>query len=322
MAEAGDRSRPLRRERMSARTGVKSFWSARGAGSSTAYRLATLAPVLVLVAIFTLFPFVYSAVTSTHQVLLTLPDQTPFIGLQNYLDVLRDGSTQNAIRNTLVFTLLTVPCVTVLGLAVALLLNQPIRGFGILRALVLLPWAIPLVSAGIIWRLLLHGDFGAFNGLLLQLGIVHSYIPWLSSRQLALGAVIVAHVWREFPLPAILFLAGLQVIPPDVVDAATVDGAGAWQRFRYVILPLLKAPMLIGVVYETMIAVTVFDLVYVLTGGGTGSATTLFSWYAYAATFHFLNLGQGAALSFIMAAVLLLFIAIYLRLLRVGRDDT
>ena len=170
--------------------------------------------------------------------------------------------------------------------------------------------------------LLLHGDFGAFNGLLLQLGIVHSYIPWLSSRQLALGAVIVAHVWREFPLPAILFLAGLQVIPPDVVDAATVDGAGAWQRFRYVILPLLKAPMLIVLVYETMIAVTVFDLVYVLTGGGPGSATTLFSWYAYAATFHFLNLGQGAALSFIMAAVLLLFIAIYLRLLRVGRDDT
>jgi len=101
-----------------------------------------------------------------------------------------------------------------------------------------------------------------------------------------------------------------------------VDGAGAWQRFRYVILPLLKAPLLIVLVYETMIAVTVFDLVYVLTGGGPGSATTLFSWYAYAATFHFLNLGQGAALSFIMAAVLLLFIAIYLRLLRVGRDDT
>jgi multiple sugar transport system permease protein len=137
-----------------------------------------------------------------------------------------------------------------------------------------------------------------------------------------MGAVIVAHVWREFPLPAILFLAGLQVIAPEVVDAATVDGASAWQRFRYVILPLLKAPMLIVLVYETMIAVTVFDLVYVLTGGGPGSATTLFSWYAYAATFRFLNLGQGAALSFIMAAVLLLFIAIYLRLLRVGRDDT
>ncbi|TMC69200.1 MAG: sugar ABC transporter permease [Chloroflexi bacterium] len=306
---------------MSARTGVKSFWSARGAGSSTAYRLATLAPVLVLVAIFTLFPFVYSAVTSTHQVLLTLPDQTPFIGLQNYLDVLRDSSTQNAIKNTLVFTLLTVPCVTVLGLAVALLLNQQIRGFGILRALVLLPWAIPLVSAGIIWRLLLHGDFGALNGLLLQLGVVHDYMSWLSSPNLAMYAVALAHIWREFPLPAILFLAGLQLIPGDIVDASRVDGAGLWARFRNITLPYLRAPLLIVLVYETMISVSVFDLVYVLTGGGPGSSTTLFSWYAYATTFTFLNPGQGAALSFIMAAFLLALIIMFLRIVRVDEGE-
>ena len=307
---------------MQAEIGLRPNLVRRWANGVPAHPWLTVAPVLALVALFTIFPFIYAAVTSTRQMILTLPDQTPFVGLKNYLDVLQDASARQAAVNAVVFSVVAVTAVTLLGLLVALLLNQPIRGFGILRALVLLPWAIPLVSAGIIWRLLLHGDFGAFNGLLLQLGIVHSYIPWLSSRQLALGAVIVAHVWREFPLPAILFLAGLQVIPPDIVDAATVDGAGAWQRFRYVILPLLKAPLLIVLVYETMIAVTVFDLVYVLTGGGPGSATTLFSWYAYAATFHFLNLGQGAALSFVMAAVLLLFIAIYLRVLRVGRDDT
>jgi multiple sugar transport system permease protein len=215
----------------------------------------------------------------------------------------------------------SVVAVTGLGLAVALLLNQPIRGFGILRALVLLPWAIPLVSAGIIWRLMLHGDFGALNGLLLQFGLVHNYIAWLSDRHLAMGAVIVAHVWREFPLPAILFLAGLQVIPPDIIDAATVDGATAWQRFRHIALPLLKGPLLIVLVYETMVAVTVFDLVYVLTGGGPGSATTLFSWYAYVATFRFLNLGQGAALSFIMAAVLVVFILLYIRILRLSQQE-
>jgi ABC-type sugar transport system permease subunit len=281
----------------------------------------TILPVLALVALFTLFPFIYAAVTSTHRVLLTLPDQTPFIGLRNYVDVLQDPSAREAAWNALVFTAFAVIAVTALGLAVALLLNQRIRGFGILRALVLLPWAIPLVSAGIIWRLLLHGDFGAFNGLLLQLGLVHDYVAWLSNRHLALGTVIVAHVWREFPLPAILFLAGLQVIPPEVVDAATVDGANAWQRFRFIALPLLKGPLLIVLVYETMVGVTVFDLVYVLTGGGPGSATTLFSWYAYATTFHFLNLGQGAALSFIMAAVLVVFILIYLRVLRVGQEE-
>ena len=281
----------------------------------------TVLPVLVLIALFTLFPFIYAAVTSLHRVLLTMPDQTPFVGLGNYLDVLRDPSAQQAARNALVFAVFSVVSVTGLGLAVALLLNQPIRGFGILRALVLLPWAIPLVAAGIIWRLMLHGDFGALNGLFLQLGFTHNYVAWLSDRRLAMGAVIVAHVWREFPLPAILFLAGLQVIPPDIIDAARVDGATAWQRFRFIALPLLKAPLLIVLVYETMVAVTVFDLVYVLTGGGPGSATTLFSWYAYAATFRFLNLGQGAALSFIMAAVLIVFILLYVRVLRLGREE-
>lgn len=300
---------------------LRRLWTARGAGSSGPYRIATLAPVLLLVGLFTVFPFVYAAVTSTHKVLLTLPGQTPFVGLKNYLDVLSDGSTQIAVRNTALFTGLTVPCVTVLGLLVALLLNQPIRGFGVLRALVLLPWAIPLVSAGIIWRLLLHGDFGALNGLLLQVGAVHSYVPWLSSPHLAMYAVIVAHVWREFPLPAILFLAGLQVIPGEVVDASTVDGAGVWARLRYVTLPYLRGPLLIVLVYETMISISVFDLVYVLTGGGPGTATSLFSWYAYAASFTFLNLGQGAALSFIMAAALLGLIVAYLRLVRVGEDE-
>lgn len=305
---------------LSTQARVRSVWVARGTNSSAVYRLATLLPVLGLVGLFTLFPFAYAAVTSTHRVLLTLPGQTPFVGLQNYVQVLTDSSTLVAIRNTFVFTLLTVPGVTVLGLAVSLLLNESIRGFGILRALVLLPWSIPLVSAGIIWRLLLHGDFGALNGLLYQLGLVHSYVPWLSSPTLAMYAVALAHIWREFPLPAILFLAGLQVIPGDVVDAATVDGAGVWARFRHVTLPHLRGSLLIVLVYETMISISVFDLVYVLTGGGPGSATTLFSWYAYAATFTFLNLGQGAALSFLMAAALLIFIVAYLRILRVEED--
>src|SRR5207249_4560533 len=266
-------------------------------------------------------PFIYAAVTSTRQMILTLPDQTPFVGLKNYLDVLQDASARQAAVNAVVFSVVAVTAVTLLGLLVALLLNQQIRGFGILRALVLLPWAIPLVSAGIIWRLLLHGDFGALNGLLLQLGVVHDYMSWLSSPNLAMYAVALAHIWREFPLPAILFLAGLQLIPGDIVDACRVDGAGLWARFRNITLPYLRAPLLIVLVYETMISVSVFDLVYVLTGGGPGSATTLFSWYAYATTFTFLNPGQGAGLSFIMAAFLLALIIMFLRIVRVDEGE-
>jgi multiple sugar transport system permease protein len=287
---------------------------------SRLYTWGTILPVVALVALFTLFPFVYAAVNSTRQRILTIPAHQPFVGLRNYEQVISSDTFDVAVRNTVVFLLLTVPTVTTLGLSVALLLNQRVRGFGVLVALVLLPWSIPLVSAGIMWRLLLHGNFGSLNGLLLELGIIDSYVPWLSDPDLAMGAVAVAHVWREFPLPTILFLAGLQTITPEILEAARLDRATAWQRFRYVTLPLLKAPLLIVLVYETMIAISVFDLVYVLTGGGPGTSTTLFSWYAYTSTFKFLNLGHGAALSFLMTAVLLLVIVVYMRLVRLRED--
>jgi multiple sugar transport system permease protein len=284
------------------------------------YSWGTILPVFALVALFTLFPFVYAAVNSTRQRILTIPAHQPFVGLKNYEQVISNDTFDIAVRNTFVFLLLTVPTVTALGLGVALLLNQRVRGFGVLVALVLLPWSIPLVSAGIIWRLLLHGNFGSLNGLLLDLGIIDSYVPWLSNPDLAMGAVAVAHLWREFPLPTILFLAGLQTITPEILEAARLDRATAWQRFRYVTLPLLKAPLLIVLVYETMIAISVFDLVYVLTGGGPGTSTTLFSWYAYTSTFKFLNLGHGAALSFLMTGVLLIAIIVYLRVVRLREE--
>jgi multiple sugar transport system permease protein len=288
---------------------------------SRLYSWGTILPVVALVALFTLFPFVYAAVNSTRQRILTIPAHQPFVGLRNYEQVIASDTFDVAVRNTIVFLLLTVPTVTALGLGVALLLNQRVRGFGVLVALVLLPWSIPLVSAGIIWRLLLHGNFGALNGLLLELGIIDTYVPWLSDAGKAMFSVAVAHVWREFPLPAILFLAGLQTIEPEVLEAARLDRATAWQRFRYVTLPLLKAPLLIVLVYETMIAVSVFDLVYVLTGGGPGTSTTLFSWYAYTSTFKFLNLGHGAALSFLLTAFLIVVIVLYMRIVRV-REET
>jgi multiple sugar transport system permease protein len=284
---------------------------------SRLYTWGTVLPVLALVALFTLFPFVYAAVNSTRQRILTIPAHQPFVGLRNYEQVIGSDTFEVAARNTLVFALLTVPTVTALGLAVAVLLNQRVRGFGVLVALVLLPWSIPLVSAGIIWRLSLHGNFGSLNGLLLDLGIIDSYIPWLSDSGKAMFSVAIAHVWREFPLPTILFLAGLQTIRPELLEAARLDRATAWQRFRHVTLPLLRAPLLIVLVYETMIAISVFDLVYVLTGGGPGTSTTLFSWYAYTSTFKFLNLGHGAALSFLMTAVLIVVIVVYMRIVRV-----
>jgi ABC-type sugar transport system permease subunit len=172
---------------------------------------------------------------------------------------------------------------------------------------------MPLVSAGIIWKLMLHGNFGALNGLLLQFGYIDNYVSFLGQMPQAFISVIVAHVWREFPLAVILFLAGLQAIPPELYDAAKVDGAGRLDRLRYVTLPQVRPTMLVVVVYQTMVGVAVFDLVYVLTGGGPGTGTTLFSWLAWTTTFKSLNLGRGAALSFIMAVALALLIVVYMR---------
>jgi multiple sugar transport system permease protein len=291
----------------------------RGRLGRRGYSWATLTPVLALVALFTLFPIAYAAWTSVHRHVLVLEGR-PFVGLRNYQNAVEDPLFGDSIKTSLIFVAAAVPLVTLAGLLVALLLNQRVRGFGILLVLVLLPWSVPTVSAGIMWRLLLHGDFGAVDGFLYRIGAIDSYIQWLSSPGLAMVSVVAVHAWREFPLAAILFLAALQTIPPELAEAARLDRATAWQRFRYVTLPLLKAPLLIVLVYETIIAFSVFDLVYVLTGGGPGSATTLFSWFTYTATFKYLNFGEGAALSFIMAAVLLLFIVVYMRVVRVREE--
>ena len=279
------------------------------------YAWLTVSPVLLWIALFTLFPFGFAAYLSVHKYNLIQKDH-PFIGLRNYTRVLGDELFVVASKNTLLFTGASVVLITALGLGTALLLNHRLRGFGLLRALVLLPWALPMVSAGIIWKLMLHANFGAINGLLYQLGIIDGYITFLSQMPHAMLSVIFAQVWREFPLATILFLAGLQAIPSEYYDAAKVDGAGLFTRFRYVTFPLLRWTFLIVIVYETMIGLAVFDLVYVLTGGGPGTGTTLISWLAWITTFKSLNLGRGAALSFIMAIAFAALILVYLRMLQ------
>lgn len=278
---------------------------------------ARIAPAFIFVGFFTLFPFGFAIYTSTQKSIAILPQAGGFVGLENYAYALGEQSFQTAAWNTLQFTAVTVPLVTGMGLAVALLLNVRLRGFGILRALILLPWAIPAVATGIMWRLLLHGNFGALNGLLLKFGFIDDYVAWLSNPRTAQAAVIAAHVWSSFPLPAILFLAGLQTIPPELGEAAAIDGAGGWRRFRHITLAMLKGPLLVILVFEVMLSVATFDLIFVMTGGGPGVATTLFAWFIYVVTFRFTNFGLGAALSVMMAMFMLITIVVILRIVKV-----
>ena len=286
------------------------------AGRESRYAYLTLLPVLLIMAAFSLYPIGYSVYLSLHKEVLTDPLNHPFVGFQNFSNVLHSYYLISSLTSTLVFMVMAVPGVMVFGLLASLLLNESFAGARILRVAILLPWAMPAVISGIVWRWILNGDYGVLNSVLFQLGIIHDYIPWLSSPDLARVGLAVAHVWREGPLAAIFFLAGLQTIPTDLYNAAAVDGAGRVAAFRRITLPLLRPTIVIVLIYETIVAATTFDLVYVMTGGGPADATSLISWYAYAEVFKFLDLGAGAALAFLIALALVGLILLYLRVLR------
>ncbi|MFA9406998.1 MAG: carbohydrate ABC transporter permease [Anaerolineales bacterium] len=185
---------------------------------------------------------------------------------------------------------------------------------------ILLPWAIPAVVSGLLWKWILNADFGILNGLLFALGLIDNYIPFLADPTLAKMSLVMAFIWKEGPLVAIFFLAGLQLIPDELYESAKIDGGGVWTIFRNVTLPLLRPVTLVVVVYETMTAILTFDTIYVMTGGGPANSTALISWFAYAEIFKSLNLGHGISLAIIIAAITLVLILIYLRVL--NTEDT
>ena len=281
--------------------------------------LSVTIPLLVI-ALFTIYPVLYAVRISFYQYILTKPKVHPFVGLKNFQNVITSYYFTNSLQNTAIYTVAAVLGVIIFGLAVALLLNSKVRLSNFLKVVILLPWAIPTVVAGLMWKWMLNSDFGLLNGFLYALGIIKDYIPFLANPTLAKVSLIIAHVWKEGPLAAIFFLAGLQLIPDELYEAARIDGGGGWRLFRFVTIPLLRPIILIVLVYETMIAILVFDLIYVLTGGGPGDATAMISWFAYAEIFKALNLGNGIALSIIIALITLVLILLYLRVLRT--EDT
>src|SRR5574341_175327 len=280
------------------------------------YAYATVLPVVALIALFTLYPIGSAIVTSLRQVVLYRPESTPFVGLKNYVDVIRSEFFAGAWQHTLTFAAAAVPLATVLGFGIAHLLNARTRMASFLNVAILLPWAIPTVISGIIWAWIFNSSYGAFNGALYSLGILDSYVPWLSRPTTALLSVLFAHVWKEVPLTSILYLAALQAIPDELFDAARADGAGVLAALRHVTIPLLIPTTLIIVVYETMVGIVTFDLLYVMTGGGPAGATSLISYYMYNSMFTSFDFGRGAALAVLLAASLVVFIALYMRLLR------
>jgi multiple sugar transport system permease protein len=281
--------------------------------------LSTSIPFLII-GLFTIYPVLYAVRISFYQYILTKPKAHPFIGLKNFAEVIDSYYFRTSLLNTAIYTLAAVIGVTLFGLLVGLLLNSKLKTANYLKVIILLPWAIPAVVAGLMWKWILNSDFGILNGILYSLGIIEDYIPFLANPDLAKVSLVMAHVWKEGPLAAIFILAGLQLIPNELYEAAKIDGGGGWRIFRLITLPLLRPILLIVVVYETLTAILVFDLIYVLTGGGPADSTSMISWFAYAEIFRNLNLGHGVALSIIIALITLVLIMLYLRVIRT--EDT
>jgi ABC-type sugar transport system permease subunit len=265
-----------------------------------------LAPLVIVLMAVTVFPILYSLWISFYALNLRRPNRMPFVGLDNYHAVLTDPQFLASVGRTAIFTTMSVAAVMLVGTLTALLLNQDFPGRRILSACLLIPWAIPSVANGLMWKWIYDSNYGALNGLLLQLGFISSATIWLGDAQKSLGLIANAFVWKEVPLAAILLLVNLKGIPVDLYAAAKVDGAPALRRFLHVTLPSLRPGLTLVAVYEAMMAVRHFDLFFLLTEGGPGGATDVVAWRIYVETFRNLSFGTGAAMSYILALATLL----------------
>lgn len=223
-----------------------------------------------------------------------------YVGLANYAKMLSNSNFQRTLITTTWFAVVSVTAEMVIGVLAALLLNQNFRSRFLLRAMMILPWALPTVVNATLWRLIYNPEYGALNAALTQIGMLDAYRSWLGEPGSALIALIIADCWKNFPLVALIALAALQAVPRDVIAASLVDGAGAFNRFRFVILPYLAGPLMVALVLRTIEAFKVFDIIWVMTRGGPANSTRTLSILVYQEAFSFQRAGSGASLALIV----------------------
>ncbi len=296
---------------MATRSRRKRMWRV----SDTVFAYILNVPSVLIILALVAFPIVYSFIISLKKYNLKRPHRIRFVGLQNYLDIVQEPLFWHSLQVTAYFVCVSIILILVLGIALALLMNESFRGRGLLRSLILIPWAIPPVINGLMWQWVYNGRVGVLNGLLYSLGLIDEYIGWLSQPFLALNLVAFAHVWNNTPFAAIILLSALQAIPEEQYRASMVDGAGLWQRFRHVTIPWLLHPILIIMIYQTMVAFRVFDLIYTITGGGPARATYVIAWQTYTVAFGDYDFGHGNAYSYIITLITMTLAIVYIRLL-------
>ena len=269
------------------------------------------APAVCVLLALSIYPLVYAVRVS----LTGGEGDATYWTLNNFRRLLTDGFFHTALWHTALYALIALFFEFGLGLALALLLNERLRGRGAFRALLLAPMMLPPVVVGVVWRLMLNSDFGAINGTLKSWGLDTTALTWTASPKLAFISVVVVDIWQWTPFMFLVLLAGLQAIPDEPYEAARIDGASWWQSFLHITLPMLRPAIVIALLLRTMDLLRVFDQIFVLTEGGPGFATETVSLYIYRAAFRFGDFGYAAAMSFVLLLVTNLVSALYLRFL-------
>lgn len=288
-----------------------------------------LAPTLLVILLVAAWPLYKAVSISFTDERLGSPGQGEYVGLENYTELLgprydkegnirydKEGTMRwsdkdwwEALGNTLWLTVASVLLETVLGLGIALVINSKFTGRGLMRTAVLVPWAIPTVVSARMWAWMYNDVFGVFNNMFMTLGLISEPIAWLANRQTALAAIIAMEVWKTTPFMALLLLAGLQIIPGDIYEAADIDGASKIQQFFRLTLPLLRPAIMVALIFRTLDALRVFDAIKVMTNGGSG--TEVMATYAYKNLFDFQKLGYGSAISVVMFFIIAAFVVFY-----------
>src|SRR5438874_4257505 len=270
-------------------------------------------PAVLYVLLLLGFPLVLGIWYSLTDV--TVVREGRFIGLKNFVDAARDPTFRQAIRNTLIIATVATAAKITLSVALAFLLLGAFRGRSVLRTLFVLPWTIPIALSTIAWKWMFHSQFSVVNWILLKVGLIDQSIQWLGTPVPAMFAVILVSTWRAVPFGAIVVMAGLTALPADVIDAARVDGANWWQRFKSVIVPLIAPILFIAVLFDLIFTLTELTVVFLLTGGGPVDQTQVLANYALQVGINGTQLGEGAAIALFMLPVLLALTILALRMI-------
>lgn len=277
-----------------------------------------LLPSLILLGVFAFYPTLFALYMSFHR--WRILGEAQFIGWENYLQVIRADEFRVALTNTLLFGFVTVPAGVVLALGSALLLNQPLRARGFFRGVIFFPVTISMVVIALIWSWMFSEHYGIVNAALLSLGIQPR--NWLASPGTAFAVIMVMSIWKGFGYGMIIYLAGLQTIPGTLYEAAQIDGASAWQKFRHVTLPLLNPTTLFVTTIAFIGSFQVFDQVYVMTEGGPGYSTTVLVNYIYDLAYVRFRMGKACAAACLLFLIILFFTCLQIRFIRPQTEDT